>query len=117
MKLYIEPKMWGRNTEEEKLMELSPKFLETFIKDAKVFEIINFDLQVIADLVCEFSSNEQCILAMMNRYNLTKDQARLAMEIPMCEIPLYLCEEEYHRQIERLKKLLQIVQEINDIQN
>ena len=58
MKLYIEPKMWGINDGKEELMELTREFLDAFIERAKVFEIINFNPQVIADLIVEFPSSE-----------------------------------------------------------
>lgn len=115
MKLYIEPKMWGMNDGKEELMELTPEFLDAFIERAKVFEIINFEPQVLADLVMEFSSAEECSHALMEWYHVTRDQALLAQRIPLCEAPLYFFKEEYNRQIERLKTLQQIVQEVKEI--
>lgn len=111
MKLYIEPKMWGIDTGNEELMALTPEFLDSFIERAKVFEKINFEPQVLADLVMEFSSAEERTQALMERYHVSRDQALLAQRIPLCEAPLYFFKEEYNRQMERLKCLRQIVQE------
>ena len=115
MKLFIEPKMWGISVGNEELKEMTPEFLNSFIENAKVFEIINFDSQVIANLVMEFPSNKERINAFRERYNVTVDQAKLALEIPLCETPLYFFREEYYRQIERLKTLRQIMQEVHDV--
>ena len=115
MKLFFEPRMWGMNDGEKELMELTPEFLDAFIESAKVFEIINFDQQVIADLVCEFPSNEERANAMTKHYHITRNQACLALNIPLCETPLYFFKEEYYRQIERLKTLQRILQEVRDL--
>lgn len=115
MKLYIEPKMWGMNDEKDELMELTPEFLDAFIERAKVFEIINFNPQVIADLVVELPSSEDRGNALMGHFCMTRSQAFLALNIPMCETPLYFFKEEYYRQIERLKKLRQILQDVRSV--
>ena len=134
MKLYIEPKMWGVNDGKEELMvpirepntiegktryceELTPEFLDAFIERAKVFEIINFEPQVIADLVVELPSSEDRANAMMERFCVTRSQALLALNIPMCETPLYFFKDEYYRQIERLKTLRRILQEVRDVKD
>lgn len=117
MKLFIEPQMWGMNDGDDDLMELTPEFLEAFIERAKVFEIINFEPQVIADLVVEFPSNEDRVNAMMDRFCVTRSQALLALVIPMCETPLYFFKEEYYRQIERMKTLRRILQEVRDVKD
>ena len=114
MKLFIEPKMWGLSEVDEK-MELTPEFLDSFIENAKVFEKINFEPQVLADLVMEFPSDKERTQALMERYHVSRDQALLAQRMPLCEAPLYFFKEEYYRQIERLKLLRQIVQEVKDI--
>lgn len=117
MKLFIEPQMWGMNDGKEELMELTPKLLNDFIENAKVFEIISFTPQVIADLVVEFPSNEDRVNAMMGYFCVTRSQALLALNIPMCEAPLYFFKEEYYRQIERLKTLRRILQEVRDVKD
>ena len=114
MKLFIEPKMWGLSEVDEK-MELTTELLDSFIERAKVFEKINFEPQVLADLVMEFPSDKERTQALMERYHVSRDQALLAQRMPLCEAPLYFLKEEYHRQIERLKLLRQIVQEVKDI--
>ena len=114
MKLFIEPQMWGMSDVDEQ-KEITPEFLGDFIERAKVFEKIDFAPQVIADLVMEFPSNEDRINAMTERYSVTRSQALLALHLPMCETPLYLFKEEYYRQIERLKTLRQILQEVHDV--
>lgn len=111
MKLYFEPRMWGIDTGNEELMALTPEFLDSFIDNAKAFEKINFEPQVLADLVMEFSSAEERTQALMERYHVSRDQALLAQRLPLCESPLYFFKEEYNRQMERLKCLRQIVQE------
>ena len=108
--------MWGMNGNDGNLEELTPEFLDTFIKNAKVFNIIDFNPQVIADLVWDYPLDEEKrIQAMMKRYSVTKDQAKLAMTLPLCELPLYMDKEEYLRQIKRLEKLRQIVKEVQDV--
>ena len=114
MKLFIEPKMWGLSEVDEK-MELTTELLDSFIERAKVFEKINFEPQVLADLVMEFPSDKERTQALMERYHVSRDQALLAQRMPLCEAPLYFFKEEYYRQIERLKLLRQIVQEVKDI--
>ena len=112
MKLYIEPKMWGMSETEDEMVELTTELLDEYIENAKVFEIINFNPQVIADLIVEFPSSEDRVNAMMERFCVTRSQALLALNIPMCETPLYFFKEEYYRQIERLKTLRRILQEV-----
>lgn len=115
MKLYFEPKMWGMCDENEELLELTPEFLDTFIGNAKVFESINFNPQVIADLAVEFPSNEEHTNAMMERYDVNLSQAQLALMLPFKYTPLFFDKEEYYRHIERLKTLRQILQEVRDV--
>lgn len=132
MKLYIEPKMWGMNDGKEELMvpirepntiegktryceELTPEFLDAFIERAKVFEIINFNPQVIADFIVEFPSSVDRVNAMIARYRVTRSQALLALLLPFQDTPLYFDKEEYYRQIERLKTLRRILQEVHDV--
>lgn len=114
MKLYIEPKMWGKCDEKEELLELTPEFLDTFIENAKVFESINFNPQVIADLVIEYPTREEQVGAMVEQYNVSRGQALLALLLPFQDTPLYFDKEEYYRQMERLKTLRQILQEVRD---
>lgn len=109
--MFIEPKMWGMNDGKEELMELTPELLDSFIERAKVFEKINFDPQVLADLVMEFPFDKERTQALMERYHVSRDQALLAQRLPLCESPLYFFKEKYNRQMERLKCLRQIVQE------
>lgn len=98
-----------------KHQELTPEFIDAYIESAKVFEIINFDPQVIADLVCEFHTTKELAQAMMERYNVTEEQALFAILLPFHDTPLYFNKEEYYRHIERLKKLRQILKEVQDI--
>ncbi|MCR5192423.1 MAG: hypothetical protein K6D59_03875 [Bacteroidales bacterium] len=115
MKLYIESHLAGKYEKGEKLQELRPEFIDAYIENTKVFEKINFDPQVIADLVVEFPSEENRIKAMMERYQVTRGQTLFAQTLPLCETPLYFSKEEYYHQIERLKTLRQILQEIRDV--
>ena len=115
MKLYFEPKMWGMCDENEELLELMPEFLDTFIENAKVFECINFNPQVIADLVIEYPSNEERTNAMMERYDVTRSQAQIALMLPFKYTPLFFDKEEYCRHIGRLKTLRRILQEVRDV--
>lgn len=115
MKLYFEPKMWRMNDEDEELLELTPEFLDAFIENAKVFENIDFCPQLIADLAVEFPSNEERTNAMMERYDVTRSQAQLALMLPFKYTPLFFDKEEYYRHIERLKTLRQILQEVRDV--
>lgn len=115
MILYYEPKMWGMCDENEELLELTPEFLDTFIENAKVFECINFNPQVIADLVIEYPSREGRVDAMVERYKMSQSQALLALLLPFQDAPLYFNKEEYYRQMDRLKTLRQILQEVRVI--
>ena len=117
MKLYIESQMWGMYEEGAKLQELTPEFIDAYIEYAKVFERINFDPQVIADLVCEFPSTKELAQAMVERYNVTKEQALFAILLPFHDTPLYFNKEEYYRHIERLKTLRRILQEVRDVKD
>ena len=117
MKLYIEPKMWGMSETEDEMVELTTELLDEYIENAKVFEIINFNPQVIADLVIKYPSNEERVDAMVERYNVSRNQALLALLLPFQDTPLYLDKEEYHRQIGRLKTLRQILQEVRDVKD
>ena len=115
MKLYIESHLAGMYEVGAKLQELTPEFIDAYIEWAKVFEKIKFDPQVIADLVCEFPSTKALAQAMIVRYNVTKEQALFAILLPFHDTPLYFNKEEYYRQIERLKTLRRILQEVRDV--
>ncbi len=98
-----------------KLQELTPEFIDAYIEYAKVFEKINFDPQVIADLVCEFPATKKLAQAMIERYNVNKEQAFFAILLPFHDTPLYFNKDEYYRHIDRLKKLRQILQEVREV--
>lgn len=115
MKLYIESHLSGMYEVGAKLQELTPEFIDAYIEYAKVFEKINFDPQVIADLVCEFPTTKELAHAMMERYNVSKEQALFAILLPFHDTPLYFNKDEYYRHIDRLKKLRQILQEVRDV--
>lgn len=117
MKLYIESHLTGMYEVGAKLQVLTPEFIDAYIEYAKVFEKINFDPQVIADLVCKFSSTKELAQAMIVRYNVTKEQALLAILLPFHDTPLYFNKKEYYRQIERLKTLRRILQEVRDVKD
>ena len=115
MKLYIESHLAGMYEVGAKHQELTPEFIDAYIEYAKVFEKINFDPQVIADLVCEFPTTKELAHAMMDRYNVSKEQALFAILLPFHDTPLYFNKDEYYRHIDRLKKLRQILQEVRDV--
>lgn len=98
-------------------VELTTGIIEAFLQDIEVFPQIGFDPQVIADIVCEFPSENERTQAMMKRYDITERQALLAQHLPFQDVPLYFSATEYHRQVKRLKTLLKLQQEIQDVLN
>ena len=98
-------------------VELTAGIIEAFLQDIEVFPQIDFDPQVIADIVCEFPSENERTQALMKRYNVTESQALLAQRLTFQDVPLYFSATEYHRQVKRLKTLLKLQQEIQDVLN
>lgn len=117
MKLFIESQVTGMYEVGARIEEMTPEFLDAYIEYSKVFEKIGFDMQVLGDLIAEFPPTNELIHAMMERYNVTWNQAVLALLLPEHDDKLYFNSEEYPRQIERLKQLRQLVQEIQDVLN
>ena len=117
MKLYIESQMWGMYEVGAKVEELTPEFIDAYIEYAKGFEKIGFCSEAIAELVGRVTSTEELIRTMMERYNMTCNQALLAILLPEHDDKLYFNREEYPKQIERLKTLRQLVQEVQDVLN
>ncbi len=117
MKLYIESQMWGMYELGAKVEELTPEFIDAYIEHAKGFEKIGFCSAAIAELVGRVTSTEELIRAMMERYNMTCNQALLAILLPEHDDKLYFNRKEYPKQIERLKTLRQLVQEVQDVIN
>ena len=117
MKLYIESHLSGMYEVGAKLQELTPEYIDAYIEYAKGFEKIGFCSEAIAELVGRVTSTEELIRTMMERYNVTKEQALFAILLPFHDTPLYFNKEEYYRHIERLKTLRQILQEVRDVKD
>ena len=117
MKLYIESQVLGMYEVGTKIEEMTPEFLDAYIEYAKVFEKLGFDMQVLGDLIAEFPPTNELIRAMMERYNVTWNQAVLALLLPEHDDKLYFNREEYPKQIERMKTLRRLVQEVDDVIN
>ena len=98
-------------------VELTAGIIEAFLQDIDVFPQIGFNPQVIADIVCKFPSKNERTQAMMKRYDITERQALLAQHLPFQDVPLYFSATEYHRQVKRLKTLLKLQQEMQDVLN
>lgn len=109
--------MWGMYELGAKVEELTPEFIDAYIEHAKGFEKIGFCSAAIAELVGRVTSTEELIRAMMERYNMTCNQALLAILLPEHDDKLYFNRKEYPKQIERLKTLRQLVQEVQDVIN
>lgn len=103
MKLYIESQVKGMYEVGARIEEMTPEFLDAYIEYAKVFERIGFDMQVLGDLIAEFPPTDELIHSMMEHYNVTWNQAVLALLLPEHDDKLYFNREEYPKQIERLK--------------
>ena len=115
MKLYIESQLRGMYEVGAKVEELTPEFIDAYIEYAKGFEKIGFSSEAIAELVGQVTSTKELIHAMMERYNMTRDQALLAILLPEHDNKIYFNREEYTKQIERLKTLRQLVQEVQEV--
>lgn len=98
-------------------VELTTGIIEAFLQDIEVFPKIGFDPQVIADIVCKFPSENERTQALMKRYDITERQALLVQRLPFQDAPLYFSATEYHRQVKRLKTLLKLQQEMQDVLN
>ena len=117
MKLYIESQDLGMYEVGAKIEELTPEFIDAYIEYAKGFEKIGFCSEAIAELVGRVTSTEELIRTMMERYNMTCNQALLAILLPEHDDKLYFNREEYPKQIERLKILRRLVQEVQEVLN
>lgn len=115
MTLYATIFSLGHPGVEPQYVELTPDVIGDFLQNAVVFEKIGFSPQVIADLVVKYPTAEERTKELMASYQLTESQATLAQVIPLQEIPLYFDKEEYPRQIERLKTLQRLLQEMQDV--
>ena len=104
MKLYAKTRFWGLDTPDTVTEEVTPEFLDKVIERSEVCEKIGFSVQVIADLVVEFPE-----------YHVTREQALFALLLPFHDVPLYFDKDEYSRQINRLKTLRCLVQDMQEV--
>ncbi len=115
MTLYATNYSLGQTGEETQYVELTPEIIRDFISDASAFEKIGFCPQVIADLVVEYPSIDERTKVLKTKYNLTDRQAILVQTLPFHEVPLYFDKHEYTNQVERLKALQRLLQEMQDV--
>ena len=115
MKLYAESRFRGLDTPGTVTEEVTPEVLDKVIESSEVCEKIGFSVQVIADLVVEFPDNRERVKAMIERYHVTREQALFALLLPFHDVPLYFDKDEYSRQINRLKTLRCLVQDMQEV--
>ena len=97
-------------------VELTPEYIDAFIEDIAAVEKLGFSTQPIADLVTAGYADEKSLVTqLMNQYGITDRQALLVARLPFHDVPLYFDKEEYPRQIERLKSMRRILQEMKDV--
>ena len=105
----------GQIVEKTQYVEFTPEIIRDFISDASAFEKIGCSPQVIADLVVEYPSMDERTTVLKTKYNLTDRQAILVQTLPFREVPLYFDKHEYTNQVERLKTLQRLLQEMQDV--
>ena len=116
MTLYASSFSLGLEGVEPQYVELTPKVVSDLIHDAVAFEKIGFSPQVIADLVVKRPTVDDRIKALKKEpFHLTERQALLVQTLPLQETPLYFNREEFYKQMERLKTLQRLLQEIEDV--
>lgn len=115
MTLYASSFSLGLEGVEPCYVELTPKVVSDLIRDAVAFEKIGFSTQVIADLVVKRPTVDDRIKALKKEFHLTGRQALLVQTLPFQEAPLYFDKNEFYKQMERLKTLQHLLQEIQDV--
>lgn len=113
MTLYATTSSLGHSGVEPQYVELTPEVIRDFLNNVVAFEKIGFSPQVIADLVFKYLTVEERTRELMANYHLADRQAKLVQTIPLQEVPLYFDKEECPRQIERLKTLQRLLQEMH----
>ena len=97
------------------MWNLRPLWLETSFKMLSLLRRLVFSPQVIADLVVKRPTVDDRIKTLKKEYNLTDSQGLLVQTLPFREVPLYFDKHEYYNQVERLKTLQRLLQEIQDV--
>lgn len=116
MELYVEYRDNGMFEVGSETVELTPEYIDTFIEDIAAVEKLGFSTQPIANLIASGYPDEKSLVGqLMNLYNITDRQAVLLVRLPFHDVPLYFDREEYPRQIERLKTMRQLLQEMKDV--
>ena len=116
MELYVESRKKEIPEIGAEMAELTPEYLDTFIEDIAAVEKLGFSAQPIADLVTAGHVGEESLVEQLKKqYDMTDRQAMLVARLPFHDVPLYFDKEEYPRQIERLKSMRRILQEMKDV--
>ena len=116
MELYVESRIKGMYKVGSEMVELTPEYIDTFIEDIAAVEKLGFSTQPIADLVMAGYPDEKSLVKqLIKQYGMTHRQAILVARLPFHDVPLYFDKEEYPRQIERLKSMRRILQEMKDV--
>jgi hypothetical protein len=115
MTLYATTFSLGLPGVEPEYVELTPEVIRDFLNTAVAFEKIGFSPQVIADLVVKRPTVDDRIKALKKKYYLTDRQGLLVQTLPLREAPLYFDKHEYTNQVERLKTLQRLLQEMQDV--
>ncbi len=116
MELYVESRIKGMYEVGLETAELTPEYIDAFIEDIAGVEKLGFSTQPIADLVGAGIADEKSLVGqLMSQYDITDRQALLVVRLPFHDVPLYFDEEEYPRQIERLKTMRRLLQEMKDV--
>lgn len=116
MELYVEYRDNGMYEVGSETVELTPENIDTFIEDIAAVEKLGFSTQPIADLITAGYPDEKSLVEQLTkRYDITDRQAVLVARLPFHDVPLYFDKEEYPRQIERLKAMRRLLQEMKDV--
>ena len=95
--------------------KLTPEYLDNFINDIAAVEKLGFSMQPRANLRASgYPSEKNLVRQLMNRYGITDRQALLMVNLSH-DIPLYFDKNEYPRQIERLKTIRRLLQEMKAV--
>ncbi len=116
MELYVESRAKGMYEVGTATEKLTPEYLDIFINDITAVEKLGFSTQSIANLIaCGYPSEKSLVWQLMNRYGITDRQALLMVNLPSHDILLYFDKKEYPRQIERLKTIRRLLQEMKAV--
>ena len=116
MEIYVESRIKGMYEVGSETVELTPEYIDTFIEDIAAVEKLGFSTQPIATLIASGYPDEKSLVEqLMKRYGITDRQAVLVIRLPFHDVPLYFDKEEYPRQIERLKTMRRLLQEMKDV--